>query len=233
MFCARCSACRRKRAPRQRLRGDRAAGHRRAVRDRRNTASPAPTRRRRSRNCASPVRRSASSTSRSARKVAAAVAVHALAVARASVEAPWRGVVRRGCLPSPDPSRRIGEGRAGRSSRCALPTTAFFETPSRLPISAVECPSSHSARKRMIVSSAHSISWFPQRVTTKYGKRLRAAVNSSIARNHKNLWTTVFQTTIGWERRAMARSFATRTAAATLSSTLHPAGKIAQTQRYP
>jgi hypothetical protein len=36
------------------------------------------------------------------------------------------------------PSRRIGEGRAGRSSRCALPTTAFFDTPSRRPISAVE-----------------------------------------------------------------------------------------------
>ena len=35
-------------------------------------------------------------------------------------------------------SRRIGDGRAGKSSRCALPTMAFFVTPSRRPISAVE-----------------------------------------------------------------------------------------------
>jgi hypothetical protein len=71
-----------------------------------------------------------------------------------------RGVVRLGAPPLP--SRRIGDGRAGRSSRCALPTTAFLETPSRRPISAVESPSSHSARKRTIVSSAHSISWPPR-----------------------------------------------------------------------
>jgi hypothetical protein len=32
----------------------------------------------------------------------------------------------------------IGEGRAGKSSRCAFPTTAFFEMPMRRPISAVE-----------------------------------------------------------------------------------------------
>src|SRR5580658_5098033 len=35
-------------------------------------------------------------------------------------------------------SRLIGDGRAGRSSRCALPTIAFFVTPRRRPISAVE-----------------------------------------------------------------------------------------------
>ena len=35
-------------------------------------------------------------------------------------------------------SRRIGLGRAERFSRCALPTTAFFEMPIRRPISAVE-----------------------------------------------------------------------------------------------
>jgi hypothetical protein len=35
-------------------------------------------------------------------------------------------------------SRLIGDGRAGKSSRCALPTMAFFVTPSRRPISAVE-----------------------------------------------------------------------------------------------
>jgi hypothetical protein len=38
----------------------------------------------------------------------------------------------------PSTSRRIGLGRAGRFKRCALPTTAFFETPIRRPISAVE-----------------------------------------------------------------------------------------------
>lgn len=35
-------------------------------------------------------------------------------------------------------SRRMGDGRAGRSSLCALPTMAFFVTPNRRPISAVE-----------------------------------------------------------------------------------------------
>lgn len=72
-----------------------------------------------------------------------------------------RGADRRVTRPDP-PSRRIGEGRAGKSSRCALPTTAFFETPRRRPISAVDRPSSHSVRKRTIVSSAHSISWPPR-----------------------------------------------------------------------
>jgi hypothetical protein len=36
------------------------------------------------------------------------------------------------------PSRRIGDGRGGNSSRWALPTIAFFEIPIRRPISAVE-----------------------------------------------------------------------------------------------
>ena len=35
---------------------------------------------------------------------------------------------------------RIGDGRAGRSRRCAFPTTAFFEMPIRRPISAVDTP---------------------------------------------------------------------------------------------
>jgi len=35
-------------------------------------------------------------------------------------------------------SRRIGDGLAGKSSRWAFPTMAFFVTPSRRPISAVE-----------------------------------------------------------------------------------------------
>jgi hypothetical protein len=38
------------------------------------------------------------------------------------------------------PSRRIGDGRASSSSRCAFPTMAFLDTLSRRPISAVECP---------------------------------------------------------------------------------------------
>ena len=37
-------------------------------------------------------------------------------------------------------SLAIGDGRPGKSRRCALPTTAFFEMPKRRPISAVECP---------------------------------------------------------------------------------------------
>ena len=45
---------------------------------------------------------------------------------------------------------RIGDGRAGRSRRCALPTTAFFEMPIRRPISAVECPSDQSCRNLRI-----------------------------------------------------------------------------------
>ena len=77
-----------------------------------------------------------------------------------------RGADRLGA-PPPEPSRRIGDGRAGRSSRCALPTTAFFETPNRRPISAVDSPSSQSVRNRTIVSSAHSISWFPRRCNHK------------------------------------------------------------------
>lgn len=51
----------------------------------------------------------------------------------------------------------IGDGLAGRSSRCALPTTAFLETPNRRPISALECPSSHSVRRDATVASVQSI----------------------------------------------------------------------------
>src|SRR5690348_15391006 len=91
-----------------------------------------------------------------------------------------RGALRRGALP-PEPSRRIGEGRAGRSRRCALPTTAFFDTPRRRPISAVDSPSSHSARKRRIVSSAHSISWLPRWCNHKirYTGRARRQQNNA------------------------------------------------------
>jgi hypothetical protein len=48
-----------------------------------------------------------------------------------------RGAGGRGeALPSTP--RRMGEGRGGKFSRCAFPTTAFFEILSRRPISAVE-----------------------------------------------------------------------------------------------
>ena len=68
--------------------------------------------------------------------------------------------IARGVAP-PAPSRRIGDGRGGRFSRCALPTTAFLDTPIRRPISAVESPSDQSTRSRAIVSSFHSMSWAP------------------------------------------------------------------------
>jgi hypothetical protein len=67
------------------------------------------------------------------------------------------------------PSRRIGEGRAGKLSRCAFPTTAFLDTFMRRPISAVERPSAHNARKRAMLSSFHSISWSPCYPATIYG----------------------------------------------------------------
>src|SRR5271166_5629883 len=58
----------------------------------------------------------------------------------------------RGCR---EPPLRIGDGRLGRSSLCALPTTAFLETPSLRPISAVEWPSDQRARSSLIVTSVH------------------------------------------------------------------------------
>jgi len=57
-------------------------------------------------------------------------------------------------------SRRMGLGRGESCSRCALPTTEFFETPMRRPISAVECPSDHRTRRRSIASDVQSI-WMP------------------------------------------------------------------------
>ncbi len=55
------------------------------------------------------------------------------------------------------PSRRIGLSRAGSRRRCALPTTAFFVTPMRRPISAVEWPSAQRALSRSIASAPQSI----------------------------------------------------------------------------
>ena len=54
--------------------------------------------------------------------------------------------IRRGVGRIPVSGRRMGVGRAGKSRRCALPTTAFFETPIRRPISAVVWPSLQSRR---------------------------------------------------------------------------------------
>jgi hypothetical protein len=65
----------------------------------------------------------------------------------------------RGDLPV-----RIGDGRAGRSRRCAFPTTAFFEMPIRRPISAVEYPSDQSRRSSWIASSVHSNPAFVLRI---------------------------------------------------------------------
>ena len=61
----------------------------------------------------------------------------------------WRG----GLLPL----RRIGDRRAGRSMRWALPTTAFLLMPMRLPISAVLKPSPQKQRSVWMVSAFQSM----------------------------------------------------------------------------
>ncbi len=58
---------------------------------------------------------------------------------------------------SPGAPRRIGDGRAASDKRCALPTTAFFETPIRRPISAVDTPSAQRVFSRSMISSVQSI----------------------------------------------------------------------------
>jgi len=64
----------------------------------------------------------------------AAASVHAL---RGMMSASFGTDNRRGRADDvPKPVRVIGDARLGRSRRCALPTTAFFETPRRRPISA-------------------------------------------------------------------------------------------------
>jgi hypothetical protein len=60
--------------------------------------------------------------------------------------------------------RRIGDGLASSSSRCALPTIAFLETPRRRPISAVERPwLQNSVSRRMVsfeaVPTRYSMGW--------------------------------------------------------------------------
>ncbi len=96
---------------------------------------------------------------------------------------------RRGAEPGSP--RRIGDGRADKFSRCALPTTAFFDTPIRRPISAVECPSDQSALSWAIVSSLHSMSWSPPSTTTTYGRRkANRPLNSAEGPICRILWKT-------------------------------------------
>lgn len=54
----------------------------------------------------------------------------------------------------------IGDRRAVRSRRCALPMTAFFEMLRQRPISAVETPSSQSLRSLAMVKSVHGVSMY-------------------------------------------------------------------------
>lgn len=84
-------------------------------------------------------------------------------------------------------AQRMGDGRGFRFIRCALPTTAFFVIPNRLPISAVEWPSLHKAPRRVIISSFQSMQVPP--VDAAMPKR-NAFHNGAIPHKHKNLWTT-------------------------------------------
>lgn len=51
----------------------------------------------------------------------------------------------------------IGDWRGSRSRRCTLPITAFFETPRRRPMTAVERPAAQSARKARMRSCVQSV----------------------------------------------------------------------------
>ena len=121
------------------------------------------------------------------------------------------GTDRRG-WPELAPSRRIGEGRAGKSSRCALPTTAFFETPIRRPISAVEsaiCPQPAQMDNRL--PSPTSISWvsWTMRPQNMVVGRFLPAHNRRIRSDHKNLWKThTIRITRGWIPRRHREGFA-------------------------
>jgi hypothetical protein len=64
------------------------------------------------------------------------------AAARRTTKPPWRGALFCRC------PTLIGEGRAGRRSRCALPTTAFFVMPISWAISVQVSPRSQSWRSR-------------------------------------------------------------------------------------
>jgi hypothetical protein len=146
--------------------------HRPVSRDRSSMACPVPPSRRRTGRTACPARRSASSRWRCGNRAgdwrpAPAIAGRAPAVARARRRPAGVAAPRAARQPVPPaPARRprgrrwpIGDGRAGRSRRWAFPTIAFFDTPRRRPISAVEWPSAHSSLRRTIVSSVHSILW--------------------------------------------------------------------------
>ena len=92
-------------------------------------------------------------------------------------------------------------GRAVRFSRCALPTTAFFEMPMRRPISAVECPSAQRSRRRAIVSSVHSISWDSLPATTRYGSAMGFGSIAQMRGRLRKLWINARDTpTSGFRR---------------------------------
>jgi hypothetical protein len=82
------------------------------------------------------------------------------------------GGLRRG---APVPAGRRGEPRGGKSSRCALPTIAFFENPKRRPISAVEWPSRHSARSAKTRSGVQPQAVDARRMAISLCGRLRVA----------------------------------------------------------
>jgi hypothetical protein len=88
-------------------------------------------------------------------------------------------------------SRRIGLGREDKFSRCALPTTAFFEIPIRRPISAVERPSAQKARSLSIASCVQSMKELPllsptQHTVGKRGQRHKFYEGP----RQRNLWKT-------------------------------------------
>jgi hypothetical protein len=88
----------------------------------------------------------------------------------------------------------MGLGRDDRFSRCALPTTAFFEIPMRRPISAVESPSAQKARSRSIASCVQSMKEPPSISPTQdtVGKT-RSTHNLYDAPRQRNLWKTSAQ----------------------------------------
>jgi len=59
------------------------------------------------------------------------------------------------------PAARIGEGRGGKFSRCALPTTADLLTPSSVPIRVAAAPSDHRWRRCAVAASPHACGWRP------------------------------------------------------------------------
>ena len=202
---------------RRRRSGGRGPAHRRRPRGGRSTACRGPPPRRRSGNPACRARRGASSNCgapRAGRSAPRPLREPARprrgrpkhrrgfagrrggkALPRLSA-APVCGARRSDCPPSS--CLRMGLGRAGRSSRCALPTMAFLVTPMRRPISAVEWPSFQRPRSRSIavavqsmrfsLAETHHILW-----ATRYGMTTRIGSTSSRrSSNDENLWKTLW-----------------------------------------